>query len=102
MKKTDFFKFISRGFLLISAVKSLKKVYNQQKSLKTAEKSSLASFQVLQAPESWSKYSTHVFSLQVVNEILSDIEDGADFRDEGPFPVSSEQEEEEHFAPSNR
>ena len=94
MKKNFFVHF--QMFLLISAVKSLKKVYNQQKRLKTAEKKQSA------ASEGWLKYITHVFSLQVVNEILSDIEDGADFRDEGPFPVSSEQEEEEHFAPSNR
>ena len=39
---------------LISAVKSLKKVWNEQKMLKTAEKkyfSQLSEFQVLQAPE---------------------------------------------------
>ena len=39
--------------LLISAVKSLKKGSNQQKRLKTAEKSSSTSFWVRAAPKSW-------------------------------------------------
>ena len=52
------FLFIFRCFLLISGVKSLKKVENCQKRLKTAEKSSLTSFRVWAAPKSWSKYTT--------------------------------------------
>ena len=43
---------------LISAVKSLKKVWNESKRLKTAEKSVLTSLQGRTAPESWSKYTT--------------------------------------------
>ena len=50
--------FIFRCFLLISGVKSLKKVEKEQKRLKTAEKSSSTSFWVQAAPESWSKYTT--------------------------------------------
>ena len=38
LKINNFFLFIFRSFLLISGVKSLKKVKNEQKSLKTAEK----------------------------------------------------------------
>ena len=49
-----------RNILLISAVKSLKKVWNEQKKgQKMAEKNVSTSFRVLQAPESWSKYTTH-------------------------------------------
>ena len=43
---------------MISGVKSLKKVWNEQKKLKTAEKSISTSFQVHAAPESWLKYTT--------------------------------------------
>ena len=43
---------------MISDVKSLKKVKKEQKRLKTAKKSSSIIFHVLQAPESWSKYTT--------------------------------------------
>ena len=42
--KKKYFLFIIRHFLLISAVKSLKKVKNHQKRLKTAEKISSTSF----------------------------------------------------------
>ena len=43
-----------------SGVKSLKKFWNEQKRLKTAEKTSLTSFWVRAAPKSWSKYITYV------------------------------------------
>ena len=52
--KCCFFK----GFFLISDEKSLKKVWNEQKRLKTAQKSILTSFRVRAAPKSWSKYTT--------------------------------------------
>ena len=54
------FLFVFRCFFLISNVKSLKKVEDEQKSLKTAEKSSSTSFRVDAAPESWSKYTTNL------------------------------------------
>ena len=45
---------------------SLKKVWNEQKKLKTAEKSVLTSFQVHTATESWSKYTTGMkFAAQI-------------------------------------
>ena len=56
---------ISTSFQVLAAPESwsnyfftLKKLCNEQKRLKTAEKSSWTSFQVLLAPESWSKYKT--------------------------------------------
>ena len=51
-------KFIFRCYFLISGVKSLEKVKNELKRLKTTEKSVLTSFWVCAAPESWSKYTT--------------------------------------------
>ena len=53
------FLFVFRHFFLISDVKSLKKVGNEQKRLKTAEKSSSTTFWVHAAPKSWSKYTTY-------------------------------------------
>ena len=55
--KTHFFWFIFRHFLLISGVKSLKKIKNLEKGLETAEKRVSTSFQVRAARESWSKYT---------------------------------------------
>ena len=49
---------IFRQFLLISGVKSLKKVSKWSKRLKKAEKSVSTSFRVCAAPKSWSKYTT--------------------------------------------
>ena len=40
------------------SVKSMKKVKNEQNSLKTADKSVSTSFRVRAAPKSWSKYTT--------------------------------------------
>ena len=51
--------FSFKHYFLISSVKSLKKVINEQKRLKTAEKSVLTSFRVPRAPESWFKYTTY-------------------------------------------
>ena len=101
-KQIFFFCSFSDVFCWFQRWNPWKRIIINKKGWKRLKKSSSTCFHLLQSPESWLKYTTHVFSLQVVNEILSDIEDGADFRDEGPFPVSSEQEEEEHFAPSNR
>ena len=49
-------------FLLISAVKSLKKLWNEQKCSKPAEKNVSTSFSVLQAPKSWSKYTAYALT----------------------------------------
>ena len=57
-RQKQVFLFIFRHFSVISAVKSLKKVWNEQKRLKTAEKSVSTSFWVRTAPKSWSKYTT--------------------------------------------
>ena len=49
--------FIFKRFLLISDVKSLKKVWNEQKRLKKGWKNVSTSFWVRPAPKSWSKYT---------------------------------------------
>jgi len=41
-------------------------------------------------------------SVQVVNEILTDIEDGTNFRREKQVPVSSQQNDEASFSASTR
>ena len=67
-RQNHVFLFIFRCFLLISAVKSLKKVWNEQKRLKMAEKSISTSFWVPAAPKSWSKYTTFYWGFSVVVE----------------------------------
>ena len=51
---------------LFRLIFSLKKVWNVQKRLKKAEKSVSTSFQVLQAPESWSKHTTPILSVSLL------------------------------------
>ena len=52
---------------MISGKKSQQNVNNEERILKTAEKSIFTSFQVRAAPENWSKYTT----LNIYNSILS-------------------------------
>ena len=63
--------FFSAVFNLISGVKSLKKVWNEQKRLKTSEKSSSTSFWVCAAPKSWLKYTTTMAILSLkLNQVF--------------------------------
>ena len=55
-----FFIVLFRRFVLNSGVNSMNKVWNEQKRLKTAEKSSSNSFWMQSAPKSWSKYTTYI------------------------------------------
>ena len=52
---------------MISDVKSLKKVYNEQKKVNNGSKSTLASFWVRVAPKSLSKYTTNVVDCKKIN-----------------------------------
>ena len=54
------FLFIFRRYLLILDMKSLKKVSNYQKRLKTAEKSSLTSSRVACSTQKLLKYTTQM------------------------------------------
>ena len=56
-----FFSRFQQKFMLILAVKSLKKLWNDQKGLTTAEKNASTSFCLRTAPKSWSKYTTNIF-----------------------------------------
>ena len=51
-------KYFIKSFFLISGKKSLLNDNNEEKRLKTAEKSNFTSFQVRAAPKNWSKYTT--------------------------------------------
>ena len=57
-KKKNFGHF--QHFFFFLNVKSPKKVLNEQKKLKTAQKSVSTSFWVRAAPVSWSKYTTDI------------------------------------------
>ena len=64
LRSRQFYVFFRSFFVDFSreiTKKGLKSTKKNKKGRKTAEKNVSTSFRVLQAPESWSKYTTHVF-----------------------------------------